>query len=244
MHSFFIEPGATLGATVVLSREESAHAARVLRLRAGEAVRLIDGKGGAYLGEISSVSPEETLVACVSFASPNESGARITVYQGLPKAEKLEWIAQKLTELGVYRIVPVEMRYSVARAQKGSQKDERLRRITREAVKQCGRSLCPEVAPPLSFREAVSDMRGREAVFMPWEKARGLTLAGALSCFPSARDIGVLIGPEGGISEEEAEAVSNIGGVCVTLGERILRAETAAIASAAILMALFGEKEA
>lgn len=242
MHSFFIEPGARIGDAVPLSREESAHAARVLRLRKGDVVRLIDGAGAAFSGEIMEISPEETLVSCSQAEPSRESKARVTVYQGLPKAEKLEWIAQKLTELGVARIVPVEMRFSVAKAQKGGQKDERIRRITREAVKQCGRSLCPEVSPPLSFREALDDMRGREALFMPWENARGLTLTGAVSRFPNATDIGILIGPEGGISEEEAEAVIGAGGVAVTLGERILRAETAAIASAAILMALLAER--
>ena len=234
MHSFFMEPGMEPGADGVLPPEESAHAARVLRLRPGEEVRLIDGAGRAFAGELTRVAEKETRFVIREEAPSREPGVRLTVYHGLPKADKLEWIVQKLTELGAARIVPVETRYCVAKGKPG--KDARLARIAREAVKQCGRSACPEIAAPMRFSDALADMRARELMLMPWEAARGRTLARALEERPQARDIGLFIGPEGGIAPEEAAAAEEAGAIAVTLGERILRTETAAIASAAVVL--------
>ena len=238
MHSFFVGPGLEPGAEGLLSPEESAHAARVLRLRPGEEVRLIDGAGRAFVGELISVAEKETRFAIRETVPSREPAVRLTLYQGLPKADKLEWIVQKLTELGAARIVPVETRYSVAKAKPG--KDARLVRIAREAVKQCGRAACPEIAAPMRFADAVEDMRRHERMLMPWEAARAATLAQVLEERPQARDIGVFIGPEGGIAAEEAEAAQAAGAVAVTLGERILRTETAAVAAAAVVFAILG----
>ena len=132
MHSFFIEPGLALGEEGLLTPEESAHAARVLRLRAGEAVRLIDGAGHAFMGELVHIAEKGTRFVIRETAPSREPAARLTLYQGLPKADKLEWIVQKLTELGATRIVPVETRYCVARAKQGG--DVLLLRIASEAV--------------------------------------------------------------------------------------------------------------
>ncbi len=237
MHSFFIEPGLLVGQEGFLDAEESAHAAKVLRLRPGEQARLIDGEGHAFLGELTNIDAKATGFRILQDAPARESSAKITLYQGLPKADKLELVTQKLTELGVCRIVPVEMRFCVAKAGKGG-KDARLVRIAREAVKQCGRSMCPKIEQAMPFKQALADMRERELMLMPWESAQGLTIAKALAQNSGARDIGILIGPEGGISPEEAEAVQAQGGLAVTLGERILRTETAAIASCAIAISL------
>lgn len=240
MHSFFIAPGLAVGQEGFLDAEESAHAARVLRLKEGEAVRLIDGEGHAFAGVLMQVDAKQTAFRLESEAPSRESRARITVYQGLPKADKMEWITQKLTELGVCRIVPVEMRFCVAKAGKAG-KDARLVRIAREAVKQCGRSACPAVEQAMSFKNALSDMAQRQLMLMPWESAEGLTLTKAVLSCPGATDIGILIGPEGGISPEEARAAIDAGAKAVTLGERILRTETASIASAAVALSLLEE---
>ena len=243
MHSFFIEPGLLAGQEGFLDAEESAHAARVLRLRDGEEVRLIDGEGRAFTGVLTHVDAKQTAFLLKEEAPSRESCARVTVYQGLPKADKMEWITQKLTELGVSRIVPVEMRFCVAKAGKAG-KDARLVRIAREAVKQCGRSACPKIEQAMSFKNALADMAQRQLMLMPWESAEGLTLTKALLADPAVRDIGILIGPEGGISPEEAEKAVEIGAKAVTLGERILRTETASISSAAIAISLLEQTEA
>lgn len=219
VNAFYIEGGR-------LSPEDARHAAKVLRLRPGDEIVALDGMGGrsrARLGEDGSVELLETLPS-------NEPRLRLTVYQGVPKADKLELLAQKLTELGVTRLVPVEMERSV----RHFEKVERLRKIAREAAKQCRRALPMEIAEPMPWREAVADMRACKLLVAPWEEAT----AGHLTDLAPCADIGLLIGPEGGISAREIE---ECGAKTVTLGARILRTETAALAATAILMAAMGE---
>ena len=219
MNAFYIEGGR-------LSPEDARHAAKVLRLRPGDEIVALDGKGGrsrARLKEDGSVELLETLPS-------NEPRLRLTVYQGVPKADKLELLAQKLTELGVTRLVPVEMERSV----RHFEKVERLRKIAREAAKQCRRALPMEITEPMPWPKAVLDMRARERLVAPWEEASD----GRLTALPPCNDIGLLIGPEGGISARE---IAESGARTVTLGARILRTETAALAATAIIMAIMGE---
>ena len=209
-----------------LSPEDARHAAKVLRLRPGDEIVALDGKGGrsrARLKEDGSVELLETLPS-------NEPRLRLTVYQGVPKADKLELLAQKLTELGVTRLVPVAMERSV----RHFEKVERLRKIAREAAKQCRRALPMEIAQPMPWPKAVLDMRKRELLVAPWEEATD----GRLTGLPPCNDVGLLIGPEGGISARE---IAESGARTVTLGARILRTETAALAATAIIMAIMGE---
>ena len=219
VNAFYIEGGR-------LSPEDARHAAKVLRLRPGDEIVALDGAGGrsrARLKEDGSVELLETLPS-------NEPRLCLTVYQGVPKADKLELLAQKLTELGVTRLVPVEMERSV----RHFEKVERLRKIAREAAKQCRRALPMEITEPMPWQKAVLDMRKRELLVAPWEEAT----AGRLTGLPPCTDVGLLIGPEGGISAREIE---ESGARTVTLGARILRTETAALAATAIVMAIMGE---
>ena len=219
VNAFYIEGGH-------LSPEDARHAAKVLRLRPGDEIVALDGAGGRFracLKEEGSVELLETLPS-------NEPRLRLTVYQGVPKADKLELLAQKLTELGVTRLVPVAMERSV----RHFEKVERLRKIAREAAKQCRRALPMEITEPMPWPKAVLDMRARERLVAPWEEATD----GRLTALPPCTDIGLLIGPEGGISAREIE---ECGATTVTLGARILRTETAALAATAIIMAIMGE---
>lgn len=219
VNAFYIEGGR-------LSPEDARHAAKVLRLRPGDEIVALDGAGGrfrAHLKEEGSVELLETLPS-------NEPRLRLTVYQGVPKADKLELLAQKLTELGVTRLVPVAMERSV----RHFEKVERLRKIAREAAKQCRRALPMEITEPMPWPKAVLDMRARERLVAPWEEASD----GRLTALPPCNDIGLLIGPEGGISARE---IAESGAKTVTLGARILRTETAALAATAIIMAIMGE---
>ena len=222
-----------------LGAEESQHAGRVLRLRAGDEVECFDGRGNAWRCEIA-FSGQTAIVRAMEQRPSKESPIRVTLYQGLPKLDKFDLITQKATELGAYRIVPVNMARSVAKAEgKDAQKKrDRWQRIAMEAAKQCGRSLVPEVEMPMNFAKALEDMRARELMLMPYELHRG---RGLNSIEPGARDIGILIGPEGGIDAAEAEKAETAGALPVTLGPRILRTETAAIATIAMTMLRFGD---
>lgn len=240
MHRFYL-PDAPDGDAFecALSAEESQHAGRVLRLRAGDEVEAFDGRGRAWLCELAFEGQQARVRALKALPS-NESPLGVTLYQGMPKLDKLDMIVQKATELGAVRIVPVNMARSVARAEgkDAARKQERWQRIAMEAAKQCARARVPEVARPMSFAEAIADMRARELMLMPYELHRG---RGLNAFAPGARDVGILIGPEGGIAPEEAARAQEAGAQPVTLGPRILRTETAAIAALAMVMLRLGD---
>ena len=242
MHRFCVNGPLEQGAVVEFPAEEAAHAARVLRLSPGDGVEVSDGEARRF-----SAVLERADKSCVSARlgeelPAHEAPVRVTLYQGFPKADKLDFVVQKATELGAARIVPVVMNRCVARPEGKGKKQERLLRIALEATKQCGRARVPEVTGAMSFKEALLDMVARELMLIPWEEARDVNLAAVHGAHPEARDIGLLIGPEGGISPEEARAVCEAaGGIPLTLGGRILRTETAAVAALAVTMSLWGD---
>ena len=237
MHAFYIADGGEI------SRDEAKHAFRVLRLRPGEEIEALDGNGGRFLARIAELSDDGGRVEIVSQLPSNECPVRITVYQGIPKAEKMELLAQKLTELGVSRMIPVRMERCVVKldAREAEKRAQRLNRIAQEAVKQCGRALPMEICGAMDFGQALRDMKEQDLVLTPWEEARGLRMRDAAADKPNAQRIGIVIGPEGGISEKEIRQMKDVGAVPVTLGPRILRTETAAMAAAALAAALWGD---
>ncbi len=237
MHSFYIE--SPEGDYAALPAEEAKHAAKVLRLKPGDEVCAMDGAGRRWRAEMAG----EGRVRLLEELSANECAARITVYEGLPKADKLDFIAQKLTELGAARLVPVKMERCVVKldGKDGAKRRERLQKIAREAAKQCRRGLPMDVSEPMDWRAALTAMAAHDALLIPWEDARGTRLKDVFAELPAAKDIGIVIGPEGGMSPDEVDAMLQIGGRTVTLGPRILRTETAAVVSAALAMQLWGD---
>ena len=245
MHRFYVDtPIAAAGERVVLSREESAHAARVLRLRPGEEVRLLDGENlwEAVLDVVDDKATEAIVKTCCP--SP-EAPAQAVLIQGLPKADKLELIAQKGTELGMWELWPVEMERSVAKADKadkGDKKRERLSRIALEAAKQSGRAHVPEIAPTTSFAKALSKLDGFDLVLVAWEEEHALPMSQAVKGLEKTPErVAIVIGPEGGISQAEWEKLREAGAVSVTLGRRILRTETAGLCALSVLWTALGE---
>ena len=238
---FLIGPGAP-GEIVRLPEGEAAHARRVLRVKPGDKAVMIDPTGALFEAEFQEAGETVTakLLTRLPDARPRVS---LTLYQGLPKFDKLEFIVQKAAELGAARVVPVKMARSVVKltSEEGARKQERLDKIAREAMKQCGRADALEILEPVRFHDALALFRAEGAMLMPWEEARGFRLADAHARNPDAQKVGILIGPEGGIAPEEAEAAGEAGAAAVTLGPRILRAETAAVAAMAVAMHLWGD---
>ena len=223
---------------VALSREESDHALRTLRMQPGDALEMIAAER-LFAGEIASVENGVARVRIVRELPSPEPAVKVTLVQGLPKADKLEWIVQKATELGVYQILPVEMARSVARiTQKDGKKLERLRRIALEAAKQAGRAHVPQVPPAVRFQDALNGLKG--TVYVAWEEAAAPRLSEAVAA-DRPQEIALVIGPEGGIAAEEIARLSAIGAKPVTLGKRILRTETAGLCALAVVMAALGE---
>lgn len=241
MHCFYIEP--PVDGVAQLPKDEAKHAARVLRLRPGDPVCAMDGHGGRWEAEIADLNGDGASVRLLNALSDNEAPVRVTVYQGVPKAEKLELIAQKLTELGASALVPVKMDRCVVKLDEkdGRKRRERLERIACEAAKQCRRGRALEISEPLTWKQALQRMAYHDLVLVPWEDALGRRMKDAFEQHSDAKDIGVVIGSEGGMSAEEVDALTGVGALSLTLGPRILRTETASVVSAAMVMQLWGD---
>jgi 16S rRNA (uracil1498-N3)-methyltransferase len=235
MHRFFVAPG-TLRSGASVNLDAFAHQLHVvLRQQPGADLLLLDGSGLEYSATLTALSARQA-TADVGAAHPcaTEPHLQITLYMCSLKGEKFAWVLQKCTELGVVRFVPVVSSRSVVRpAAALDGKAERWRAVIREAAEQARRAILPALDPALDFAAAITQAQGLR--LLPWEGAAG----GAVSAFApaSVTQVSLLIGPEGGLAEDEAAAAQAAGWQVVSLGPRILRAETAAIAGVAALLA-------
>lgn len=241
----FVVPDLDLtGGTVLLGGALFRHITRVLRLKIDTPLLLVDGKGGEYRGTIREIARDSLLVAIEERRLPPLSAGetRITLYQGLPKGDKLELILQKCTELGVGEVVPFQAERSVSRvsAERVEEKVGRWRRIAAEAARQAGRLTVPEVHFAATLGEALRSA-DQELRLLLWEAEETATLKDALAMATAPASIAIIVGPEGGISPAEAATAIRAGFAPVTLGKRILRTETAGLAAMAILQYEFGD---
>lgn len=239
MARFFVEKKDIQGDTACLYGDDARHI-EVLRLSAGDAVTLCDGEGMDYEAEIMSVSKAEARFRIVSkYKSDTESEYRITLFQGMPKSDKLDIITQKCVELGVDTIAPFYAARSVVKSEGGNndKKLVRLKRIAYEAAKQSRRGRIPDVRIYSDLRSI--DFSGFELVVAAYEDERETTLKHALRAFQESgggRSIALIVGPEGGFERSEIDFIKSAGGVTVTLGSRILRTETAGMALVAMTL--------
>ena len=244
MHRFYAEESALpREGRLTLSPEDTRHALRVLRLREGDRVEVFAG-GNRYEAVLAEPEGQRLTLRALGPLPSTEPRLQLTLFQGLPKADKMDWIIQKAVELGVSRIVPVRMSRCVVRLEERDalRKTERWQRIAREAGKQSGRCVIPEVVPPADFARLSERTAPLEVCAVPWEEAGSAGPLAFVREHPSPASLGILIGPEGGISPEEIASLPS-GCVPVTLGPRILRTETAGLAAAAAFLALYGEME-
>ena len=243
MHRFYAEPGVT-GPNVPLCEEDARHATRVLRMKLGDSCEMfVDGKRCA--AEISAMGDNGVQALLLSELPSTEAKLRITLYQGLPKADKMELIVQKSVELGAACVVPVAMSRCVVQldAKDGRKKQERWQKIAREACKQSGRCEMMQVTEPISFKQLLAKLAQHQAAIVPWEDARGYSLAKFHAEHPDITDLAIVIGPEGGMSEEEIARMKEVSCRSVTLGPRILRTETAGLCAMSALLCLYGDME-
>ena len=244
MHRFYADERGVNGDMAYLCEEDSRHATRVLRMKPGEGCELFaDGK--RFSGEILSLDNGEVKVRITGEMPSTEARLRITLYQGLPKADKMELIVQKSVELGACAVVPVAMSRCVVQldAKDGRKKRERWQKIAREACKQSGRCEMMQVTEPISFKQLLSRLAEHEAAIVPWEDAQGYSLVRFHQEHPDVTDLAIVIGPEGGMSEEEIARMKEASCQSVTLGPRILRTETAGLCAMSALFCLYGDME-
>ena len=244
MHRFYPDPSRGGDGLEYLTKEDAHHALKVLRLHEGDRVEILTGDG-RWIAGIDRIQGEAVALRKMDPLPSTEPSLKVTLFQGLPKADKMDQIVQKATELGVSRIVPVAMERSVTRIAPAdsARKTERWQKIAREAGKQSGRCVIPVVEPPLTVSRLCAEAALPAFNIVPWEDARDGGLLGFHAGHPDAESIGVLIGPEGGISAGEMAELTGAGFLPVTLGKRILRTETAGPAVIAALMCLYGEME-
>ncbi len=239
MPRFFL-PGGTPGDSLTLTGADAAHIARVLRMRPGERLTVCDCRGRDYLCEIVEARPEAVTARVLAVEETlSEPNIRVTLYQALPKGDKMDFIIQKSVELGAARIVPVLTSRSVARPDEKSllHKTQRWNRIAAEAAGQSGRGVLPQVEVLLRFEEALERLLSHGTPLMLYERDGGTLRTHLDAVRPDAlRDIGVLVGPEGGFSEAEAELARVRGVKTAGMGPRILRTETAPLCALSAIM--------
>jgi 16S rRNA (uracil1498-N3)-methyltransferase len=221
---------------IVLGLEETRHLRDVLRLRAGEKIQVFDGAGREFLCAVENISKRETALQIIRESAPAapESDLDLTLAVALLKGEKFDLVVQKAVELGVSAIVPLNTKRADVKLKDAAKKQERWQKIGLEACKQSGRAKLMTIAAPVDFDKFINRAAGTKILFAE----RGGT---SLSLIDAGKKITALVGSEGGWEDSEIEAAAGHGFQIVTLGGRILRAETAAIAVSAILQNNFGD---
>lgn len=245
---FLLRDTALLPGAELALPDEIAHQARdVLRLRPGDALRLLDGAGGEYLATITEVSRRVVTTRIGEREDgPPPLPVRLTLCLGLLKAARFEWALQKGTELGVAAFQPLLTARAVAATEEfGAAKRHRYERIIAEALEQCGGAWLPDLAAPRSLAEALTLAPADAIRLIPWEEAAAAPLSATLAAEAARRTtpaptVWLFIGPEGGFTPAEVAAAQATGALAVTLGPRILRAETAAIVAAALALDTLG----
>ena len=224
---------------VTISGEKARYISSVLRLSSGDKILITDDKGNSYSAEIVSSSRKEIKVELIGKETLNtEPILKMTLFQGLLKGEKMDLVVQKAVELGVIKIIPVITERSQLRETK---KLPRWRKIAEEASRQSGRSVVPEITETTDFGDIFTAHNcSSDAGIIFWELG-GDRLSGILDKLNQPEKINLFTGPEGGFSEKEIRTASENGFVTASLGKRILRAETAAIAAVAIIQYRFGD---
>ena len=240
MQHFFVTPSQVKGEKIYVEGMDVNHMKNVLRMRCGEELMVSDGNNLKYRCSVEGYEEEQAVLRILEEMDVDtELSSRIYLFQGLPKQDKMELIVQKAVELGVYRVIPVSTRRAVVRLdqKKAGKKAERWQQIARSAAKQAKRGYVPEVAFPMSYREALEAARELDVILIPYELAKDMKeTKEIIERIRPGKSVGIFIGPEGGFEKEEVELAPEHGAMPVTLGRRILRTETAGMAMLSVLM--------
>ncbi|HEX5275581.1 MAG TPA: RsmE family RNA methyltransferase [Candidatus Rubrimentiphilum sp.] len=232
---FFVEGVYDAGQTVTLAGDDAHKIAHVLRKRSGDAVQIIDSGANRFDAVLEVENGTVRALLSAPVASQATPRLHITVAQGVPKGRKMDFVVEKLTELGVAAIVPFYSERSVV-IESGRGKVDRWRRLAKSAAAQCGRDEIPEVREPVSFAALLNMFSQYDCVLFPWELAGGAPLRDVLpAMIANARRVLIVVGPEGGFAHSEAEAAERSGAHVIGLGAHILRTETAALVVVALL---------
>lgn len=232
MYQFFVEPSQIQGNRIIITGKDVNHIKNVLRMRIGEEISVSNGIDGKdYRCGIEELLEEE-IICSLRFIREDgiELASKVYLFQGLPKADKMELIIQKAVELGVYAVIPVSCKRAVVKLdeKKAKSKIARWQQIAEAAAKQSKRSIIPEVKAVMSMKEAVAFAAKCQVKIIPYELAEGMEKTKEIiDSLKPGEDVAIFIGPEGGFEESEVQLATESGILPITLGKRILRTETA-----------------
>lgn len=239
MYRFFVEPAQVGEKEIIITGSDVNHIKNVLRMKPEETILISSGESLEYTCYIRELKEEE-IIAHIMYVQESgyELPSRLYLFQGLPKSDKMELIIQKAVELGAYQIVPVATKRAVVKLDKKKEeaKLKRWNAISESAAKQSKRLIIPEIAPVMSFDEALAFVKDFDSRCIPYECASGMdSVRQFVEQTGPGQKIAVFIGPEGGFEETEIEKAREAGVVPVSLGKRILRTETAGLALLSVL---------
>lgn len=243
MPKFFSEK--ISGEKIIIDSEDVRHIKKVLRLKKGDPVTVCDGKGFDYETEICDICESEIICRIIDKnPAKTEPPVKVTIYQGIPKASKMDYIIQKNTELGISGIVPCALARCVSKIESGrdsEKKTARWQKIALEAAKQSGRGVVPEVETSCTLEEAIEKLKRQDLAFALYECEQERHLKKILTEKKEIKSVGFLIGPEGGLDPAEVQKLHDEGIPTIGLGSRILRTETAGEAVLAMIMYEIGD---
>ncbi|MCR5836630.1 MAG: 16S rRNA (uracil(1498)-N(3))-methyltransferase [Lachnospiraceae bacterium] len=240
MYRFFVDKNNIFEDKIAVEGQDVNHIKNVLRMKIGETVLLSDGEDREYICEISEIEEDRVLARIIDIEGPSrELSIKVTLFQGLPKGDKMETVIQKMVELGGYSIVPVATKRSIVKldAKKAGAKVARWNAISESAAKQSKRGIVPEVLDVMTFGEAIKLAKDFDKILIPYEEAENMDYTRkVVDSIEPGDSVAVFIGPEGGFAPEEVSKALEVGAKSVTLGRRILRTETAGMALMSVLM--------
>lgn len=248
MYHFFVKPEQIVGKKVYITGKDVNHIKNVLRMKVGEELALSNGvDSNEYRVQIAEMLEEEILCDLLFVKEDGvELPAKVYLYQGLPKSDKMELILQKAVELGVHEVIPVATKRAVVKLDAKKEKSKLLRwqGISEAAAKQSKRAIIPEVKPVLSFKEAIKEVSDFEVKLIPYEMAEDMVKTREIiKAIKPGDKVAVFIGPEGGFDDEEIAFALENGVTPITLGRRILRTETAGMTMMSIIMYELEDKQ-
>lgn len=242
MPKFFVNENQIENQKIFIKGEDVKHIKKVLRTKIGEKLEICNNKTGRnYLCCVEEILEQE--IKCnieEKLKTQVESNIKVTIFQGLPKADKMEYIIQKSVELGVYDITPVEMKRCVVKLNEKDKEKKLIRwqKISEVAAKQCGRDLIPKINNIININKICEIIPKYDIVFVAYEDEKNITLKSELKNIKNEEElkIGLIIGPEGGLEKQDVDKLQENGAKVITLGKRILRTETVALNVLSIIM--------
>ena len=236
MYNFFVERDQFYNHTVDIKDENFNHIKNVLRMKIDdELIVSCKETGNSFLCKISEIGENKIVCKIIEERESTEPAVEVSLFQGIPKSDKMELIIQKNVEIGINKIYPVEMKFCIGKI-KDNKKITRWQTIAEAAAKQSKRNIIPTIENPISFKEMAEVLKEYDLALVAYENEEKTNIKEVLQQNPDAKKIAIIIGPEGGISKEEVENLVSNGAKEVSLGKRILRTETASISMLSMIM--------